>query len=80
MQYFVLMQIYEDIPSGKNMTRSTTSQKRRRQSSQGGDNLDMAGHSEMEGSRCNVIMKKTCICAICNIINIIIPSILCDDN
>jgi hypothetical protein len=40
------------------MTRSTTSQKRRRQSSQGGDNLDMAGDSEMEGSRCNVIMKK----------------------
>jgi hypothetical protein len=28
------------------------------QSSQGGDNLDMVGHSEMEGSRCNVIMKK----------------------
>jgi hypothetical protein len=40
------------------MTRSTTSRKRRRQSSQGGDNLDMVGHSEMEGSRCNVIMKK----------------------
>jgi hypothetical protein len=40
------------------MTRSTTSQKKRRQSSQGGDNLDMAGHSEMEGSRCNEIMKK----------------------
>jgi hypothetical protein len=40
------------------MTRSTTSQKRRRQSSQGDDNLDMEGHSEMEGSRCNVIMKK----------------------
>ena len=40
------------------MTRSTTSRKRRRQSSQGGDNLDMAGHLEMEGSRCNVIMKK----------------------
>jgi hypothetical protein len=46
------------------MTRSTTSQKRRRQSSQGNDNLDMAGHSEMEGSRCNVIMKNTCICVI----------------
>jgi hypothetical protein len=27
-------------------------------------NLDMVGHSEMEGSRCNVIMTKTCICAI----------------
>jgi hypothetical protein len=40
------------------MTRSTTNQKRRWQSSQGGDNLDMAGHSEMEGSSCNVIMKK----------------------
>jgi hypothetical protein len=40
------------------MTRSTTSRKRRRQSSQGGDNLDMANHSEMEGSICNVIMKK----------------------
>jgi hypothetical protein len=40
------------------MTRSTTSGKRRQQSSQGGDNLDMVGHSEMEGSRCNVIMKK----------------------
>jgi hypothetical protein len=46
------------------MTHSTISQKRRWQSSQGGDNLDMAGHSEMEGSRYNVIMKKTCICAI----------------
>jgi hypothetical protein len=46
------------------MTRSTTSRKRRQQSSQDGDNPDMAGHSEMEGSRCNVIMKKTCICAI----------------
>jgi hypothetical protein len=40
------------------MTHSTTSQKRRQQSSQGSDNLDMVGHSEMEGSRCNVIMKK----------------------
>jgi hypothetical protein len=40
------------------MTRSTTNRKRRRQSSQDSDNLDMAGHSEMEGSRCNVIMKK----------------------
>jgi hypothetical protein len=40
------------------MTRSTASRKRRRQSSQGGDNLDITGHSEMEGSRCNVIMKK----------------------
>jgi hypothetical protein len=40
------------------MTRSTTSRKRRRQSSQGGDNLDIAGPSEMEGSRCIVIMKK----------------------
>jgi hypothetical protein len=40
------------------MTRSTTSQKKRRQPSQGGDNLDMAGHSEMEGLRCNVIIKK----------------------
>jgi hypothetical protein len=40
------------------MTHLTTSQKRRRQSSQGGDNLDMAGHSEMEGSKCNLIMKK----------------------
>jgi hypothetical protein len=40
------------------MTRSTTSRKKRRQSSQGGDNLDMVGHSVMEGSRCNVIMKK----------------------
>jgi hypothetical protein len=39
------------------MTRSTTSRKRRRQSLQGGDNLDMVGHSEME-SRCNVIMKQ----------------------
>jgi hypothetical protein len=44
------------------MTRSTTSQKRRQQSSQGGDNLDMAGHSEMEGSRFNVIMKKHDLC------------------
>jgi hypothetical protein len=52
------MQIYEDILSGYNMTRSTTGQKRRRQSSQGSDNLDMVGHLEMEGSRCNVIMKK----------------------
>jgi hypothetical protein len=58
MQYFVLMQIYEHIRTGQNMTCSTTSRKRRRQSSQGGDNLYMAGHSEMEGSRCNVIMKK----------------------
>jgi hypothetical protein len=49
------------------MTCSTTSRKRRRQSSQGGDNLDMEGHLEMEGSRCNVIMKKTCICRIWNI-------------
>jgi hypothetical protein len=40
------------------MIRSTTSGKRRQQSSQGNDNLDMAGHSEMERSRCNVIMKK----------------------
>jgi hypothetical protein len=40
------------------MTRSTTSRKRRRQSSQGDENLDMVGHSEMEGSRCNIIMKK----------------------
>jgi hypothetical protein len=40
------------------MTHSTTSQKRRRQSLQDSDNLDMASHSEMEGSRCNVIMKK----------------------
>jgi hypothetical protein len=41
------------------MTHSTTSRKRRQQSSQGGDNLDMVGHLEMEGSRCNVnIMKK----------------------
>jgi hypothetical protein len=40
------------------MTRSTTSRKRRRQSSQGGANLDVEGHSEMEGSRCNVIIKK----------------------
>jgi hypothetical protein len=40
------------------MIHSTISQKRRCQSSQGGDNLDMAGHSEMEGSRYNVIMKK----------------------
>jgi hypothetical protein len=46
------------------MTRLTTSKKKRRQSSQGDDNLDMVSHSEMEGSRCNVIMKKTCICAI----------------
>jgi hypothetical protein len=46
------------------MTRSTTSQKRRQQSSQGGDNLDMEGHSEMEGLRRNVIMKKICICTI----------------
>jgi hypothetical protein len=61
-------------------TRSTTSPRNRQQSSQGDNNLDMAGHSEMEGSRCNVIMKKTCICAIWNIINIIIPSILCVDN
>jgi hypothetical protein len=58
MQYFILMQIYEHILSGQNMTHSTTSRKRRRQCSQGGDNLDMVGHSEMEGSRCNVIMKK----------------------
>jgi hypothetical protein len=40
------------------MTRSTTSRKKRRQSSQGCDNLNMVGHLEMEGSRCNVIMKK----------------------
>jgi hypothetical protein len=40
------------------MTRSTTSGKRRRQSLKGGDNLDMVGHSKMEGSRCKVIMKK----------------------
>jgi hypothetical protein len=40
------------------MARSTTNGKKRRQSSQGGNNLDMAGHSEMEGSRCNVIIKK----------------------
>jgi hypothetical protein len=40
------------------MTRSTTSRKKRRKSSQGGDNLNMVGHSEMQGSRCNVIMKK----------------------
>jgi hypothetical protein len=40
------------------MTPSITRRKRRQQSSQGGDNLDTAGHSEMEGSRCNVIMKK----------------------
>jgi hypothetical protein len=46
------------------MTRSTTSQKRRQQSSQGGDNLDMEGDSEMEGLRRNVIMKKICICTI----------------
>jgi hypothetical protein len=44
------------------MTRSTTSRKRRRQFSQGGDNLDMAGHSEMEGLRCNVIMKNMHLC------------------
>jgi hypothetical protein len=58
IQYFVLMQIFEEILSGKNMTRSTTSRKKRQKSSQGADNLDMASHSEMEGSRCNVIMKK----------------------
>jgi hypothetical protein len=40
------------------MTRSTTSRKRRQRSSQGGDNFVMVGHSEMEGSRCNVIIKK----------------------
>jgi hypothetical protein len=40
------------------MTDSTISRKRRRQSSQDGDNLDMVGHSEMVGSRCNVIIKK----------------------
>jgi hypothetical protein len=40
------------------MTHSTTSRKRRRQSSQGGDNIDMASHSEMDGSRGNIIMKK----------------------
>jgi hypothetical protein len=40
------------------MTRSTTSRKKRQKSLQGSDNLDMEGHSEMEGSRCNVIMKK----------------------
>jgi hypothetical protein len=39
------------------MTHSTTSQKKRQQSSQG-TNLDMVSHSEMEGLRCNVIMKK----------------------
>jgi hypothetical protein len=33
MQYFVLMQIYEDILSGQNMTHSTTSRNRRQQSS-----------------------------------------------
>jgi hypothetical protein len=44
------------------MTHSTTSGKRRRQSSQGGDNLDMAGDSEMEGSRCNVIIKNMQLC------------------
>jgi hypothetical protein len=44
------------------MARSTTSRKRRRQSLQGGDNLDMASHSEMEGSRCNVVMKKYGMC------------------
>jgi hypothetical protein len=44
------------------MTHSTTSGKRRQQSSQGGDNLDMAGHSEMEGARCNVIMKNMHLC------------------
>jgi hypothetical protein len=40
------------------MTRSTTSRKRRRQSSQRGDNLGMVGPSLMEGSRCNLLMKK----------------------
>jgi hypothetical protein len=40
------------------MTRSTTSRNRRQQSLQGGDNLDMVGRSVMEGSRCNIIMKK----------------------
>jgi hypothetical protein len=58
MQYFVFMQIYEYILSKWNMTCSITSRQRKRQSSQGSDNLDMVGHSEMEGSRCNVIMKK----------------------
>jgi hypothetical protein len=49
------------------MTRSTTSRKRRWQSSQGDVNLDMVGHLEMEGSRCDVIMKKACIYVIWNI-------------
>jgi hypothetical protein len=40
------------------MTCSTTSRKRRRQSWQDGDNLDMMGHSKIEGLRWNVIMKK----------------------
>jgi hypothetical protein len=44
------------------MTCSITSQKRRQQSSQGGDNIDMAGHSGMEGSRCNVIIKNLNLC------------------
>jgi hypothetical protein len=61
------------------MTRSITSRKRRRQSSQGGDNLDMAGHSEIEGSRCNVIMKKHAYVQF-EILPRLIPSILCDDN
>jgi hypothetical protein len=61
------------------MTCSITSQKRRRQSSQGGDNLDMAGHPEMEGSRCNVIMKNMHLCDL-KYYNQLISSILCDDN
>jgi hypothetical protein len=61
------------------MTRSITSRKRRRQSSQGSDNLDMAGHSEIEGSRCNVIMKKHAYVQF-EILPRLIPSILCDDN
>jgi hypothetical protein len=40
------------------MTRSTTGRKRTQQSSQDGDDLDMVGHSEMEGPRCNVIIMK----------------------
>jgi hypothetical protein len=64
MQYFVLMQIMKKYFQGKTLTRSTTSRKKRQKSSHGGDNLNMVGHSEIEGSRCNVIMKKACICAI----------------
>jgi hypothetical protein len=62
------------------MTNSTTNQKRRQQSSQGGDNLDMAGYLEMEGSRCNVIMKKNM--RLCNLkyYHRLIPFILRDDN